>query len=123
MDWYPWYPQKYERKTLHLSTLEHGAYRLLIDAYMRLEAPIPSDKAWICRATGLSPVQWDMVSLTILEFFVESPDKKRLRNPMCDEQLDVQSKFRLGEAVRKADYRARKRAERENTLRPNGRSH
>ena len=41
VDWYPFFLELYAADTRHLSCLEHGAYRLLIDEYMRFRRPLP----------------------------------------------------------------------------------
>lgn len=52
-NWYPFYVGDYMRDTAHLSMLEHGAYRLLLDHYYSTGQPLPDDEKQlhrICRA-------------------------------------------------------------------------
>lgn len=68
--WYPFYVGDYARKTTHLSLLEHGVYRLLIDHYMGTGHPLPKDPKVlyrICRAT--SPTERKSVTKIVHEFF------------------------------------------------------
>ena len=44
MQWYKHYLGDYARDTASLSLLEHGAYRLLLDAYYAHEGKLPQDK-------------------------------------------------------------------------------
>lgn len=53
--WYPFYHADYERKTRHLSMVEHGAYRLLLDDYYSNARPLPANAKSllrICKASG-----------------------------------------------------------------------
>lgn len=51
--WYPRYCGDYQRKTAHLSLLEHGAYSVLLDHYYSTGNPLPANAEQlhrICRA-------------------------------------------------------------------------
>lgn len=41
--WYPFYPGDYSRDTSHLSMIEHGAYRLLLDYYYMTGQPLSAN--------------------------------------------------------------------------------
>lgn len=43
MQWYKHYIADYLQDTADLSVIEHGVYRLLLDAYYQREGPLPSD--------------------------------------------------------------------------------
>lgn len=43
MQWYKHYLADYQQDTADLTLIEHGAYRLLLDAYYQREGPLPSD--------------------------------------------------------------------------------
>ena len=43
MDWFPWYPERYKNKTLHLTVEQGGIYRRLIDHYMETRQPLPDN--------------------------------------------------------------------------------
>jgi uncharacterized protein YdaU (DUF1376 family) len=90
MDWYPWYYELYAADTRHLSCLEHGAYRQLIDAYMRYRRPLPDDDQALARFVGLSTEEWGRISGTIRPFFRVRQGK--LFHKRCDAILDEQDK-------------------------------
>ena len=98
MDWYPHYITDYRRDTLHLNTLEHGAYRLLIDAYMEYGS-LPNDDAILARLVGLTSQSWATIAPTIRAFFVTRDS--RLRHKRCDRELDTQTSKRASAAERK----------------------
>lgn len=70
----PWYAhiiEKYERSTAHLTIVQHGAYRLMLDHYYKKAAPLPAELQHlfrICRAFA-EPEQ-QAVSSVLAEFFV-----------------------------------------------------
>lgn len=49
MQWYKHYLADYLQDTADLSLMEHGAYRMLMDAYYQREGPLPSDLRLIYR--------------------------------------------------------------------------
>lgn len=85
----PWYAhsiQDYERKTSHLSMLEHGAYRLMMDHYYKSAAPLPANVEHvyrICRA--FAEQERDAVGSILQQFFVEQADG--WHNERADEEL------------------------------------
>jgi uncharacterized protein YdaU (DUF1376 family) len=70
--WLPWYIGDHKRDTAHLSTLEDGAYRRLIDHYW-MTGPLPDDDQQLATITGLSIWQWRRIKPTIIKFFSPSP--------------------------------------------------
>jgi uncharacterized protein YdaU (DUF1376 family) len=88
MDWYPWYFAIYEADAGHLSCLEDGAYRRLIDRYMRTQAPLPDDDAALARFVGLSLDEWLAIAPRIRPFFQARGGK--LHNKRCNQELDKQ---------------------------------
>lgn len=85
--WYSFYVGDYTQKTAHLSLLEHGAYRLLIDHYMATGNPLPNDHTKlyrICRAR--SPSERKAVLSVASEFFIDSGTL--LRHKKCDSELN-----------------------------------
>lgn len=90
--WYPFYVGDYARKTAHLSLLEHGAYRLLLDHYYSTGLPLPDDNTKlfrICRAR--TPSERQSVLSTVAEFFTK--DGTLLRSKKCDRVLDKQLNY------------------------------
>lgn len=67
--WMPLYINRYFGKTRHLSTLEHGAYLLLLMSYWKLQGPLPDDDIRLARYAALSLRQWVKMRPTIAEFF------------------------------------------------------
>jgi uncharacterized protein YdaU (DUF1376 family) len=68
--WYPRYVGDYQRKTSHLSILEHGAYNLLLDHYYATGRPIPAIASVlhrVCRAFAAD--EQAAVAAVIAEFF------------------------------------------------------
>jgi uncharacterized protein YdaU (DUF1376 family) len=63
------YVGDYLADTTHLSTLEHGAYLLLIMAYWRNDGPLPDDDRKLSRLAGMSPREWSRMRPTIADLF------------------------------------------------------
>ena len=74
--WMPLYVADYLGDTSHLSTLEHGAYLLLIMHYWQHKGLPPGD-AQIARVARMSAKSWATVRDTIAAFF--SPDWRHKR--------------------------------------------
>lgn len=66
--WMPFYPADYVADTGHLSTLEHGAYLLLILHYWQ-KGGLPTDDLKLARIARLTAEEWLEVRPTIAEFF------------------------------------------------------
>lgn len=87
MNYYNFYPGDYSRDTAHLTLIEHGAYRLLLDHQYSTEKPLPKDleALWrICRATTLE----ERVAVQSVAdcFFPTLDDGSRL-NPRASRQI------------------------------------
>lgn len=67
--WMPLYIGDYMADTPHLSTLEHGAYLLLLMAYWRKKGPLPNDDSKLARIAGLSLKQWKSIRSNVIELF------------------------------------------------------
>lgn len=59
----------YLRDTGHLTTVEHGAYMLLIGQYWTSGQPLPDDDRRLAQITKLSVVRWRNMRKTIAYFF------------------------------------------------------
>lgn len=85
----PWYAhniEKYERKTAHLTMVQHGAYRLMMDHYYKTAAPLPAKLEQvhrICRAVAED--EQATVSAVLSEFFELKSDG--WHNKQADEEL------------------------------------
>lgn len=67
--WMPFYPGDYLSDTLHLNTLQHGAYFLLILAYWKNVGPLPDDDDRLSSITKLSKIDWKHNRPILQEFF------------------------------------------------------
>jgi uncharacterized protein YdaU (DUF1376 family) len=83
--WYPRYVGDYQRKTGHLSMMEHGAYAMLLDHYYSTGGlPANAEQLHrICRA--LADVEQAAVHSVVAQFFERVGD--RLVNKKAEEQL------------------------------------
>lgn len=66
--WMPLYVRDYLADTRHLTTLQHGAYLLLIMEYWN-KGRLPSTDAERARVTGMNRKQWASNSLAIASMF------------------------------------------------------
>ncbi len=84
--WYPRYVGDYQRKTSHLSLIEHGAYSILLDHYYSTGKPLPANVEHlhrICRA--FADDERDAVASVLSQFFALQPDG--YHNSKADEEL------------------------------------
>jgi uncharacterized protein YdaU (DUF1376 family) len=100
--WYAHYPGDYGRDTAHLSLVEHGAYRLLLDHYYATSAPLPADVVAlyrICRA--FDETERKAVDSILQQFFSRQADG--YHNSRADAELQKQAQIheRLSNAGRK----------------------
>ena len=72
----PLYVGDYLRDTRHLTTLQHGAYLLLLMEYWT-KGELPKDSEKIRKLCGLTPQLWRSNSLAIASMF--SPDWRHAR--------------------------------------------
>ncbi len=88
MDWYPWFVDDFRRDTLHLSLAEDGAYRRLIDEYMRIRGPLPGDDASLARVLGVGLDEWLAVAPKVRRYF--RFQQGRLMHKRCEQELRAQ---------------------------------
>lgn len=75
MNYYNFHIGDYRRDTTHLSMLEHGAYRQLLDMYYLNETPIPTEtQVVIRRLSARTQDEVNAVEIVLKEFFIETPD-------------------------------------------------
>lgn len=67
--WMPLCPADYLKDTRHLSTLEHGAYLLLLMTAWNDGGRLPDDAARLARIAGLDVAQWAEVGPVVMAFF------------------------------------------------------
>lgn len=86
MNFYKHHLGDYAKDTAHLSLLEHGAYRRMIDVYYASEKPLPVDEGRIFRLVGArSREEREAVQVILSEFFQLQQDG--WHNKRCDEEL------------------------------------
>ena len=87
--WYPRYVGDYHRDTMHLSTLQHGAYCLLMDAYWINQGPLSGDDAQLSQIAKLSLSDWSAIRSVIAKFFIiELGDCPIWRHKRIDKELE-----------------------------------
>lgn len=67
--WMPLYVSDYLKGTMHLSTMEHGAYLLLIMHAWTHDGALPANEVRLARIAGMTPKEWKASREVILEFF------------------------------------------------------
>lgn len=88
MNYYKHHLGDYAGATRHLSLLEHGVLRSLIDIYYITEKPIPADIRAACRLIcARSDDEVAATEIILSEFFVLGPDG--WRNSRCDEEIQA----------------------------------
>jgi uncharacterized protein YdaU (DUF1376 family) len=93
----------YRKDTVHLTLLEHGAYRQLIDLYYLDEKPLPTDDAKVMRlACARTKDEKEAVKNVLSDFFEKTP--KGYTHKRCDSELN-----RIYEKSEKARQSARVR--------------
>lgn len=73
----PLYVADYLADTSHLSTLEHGAYLLLIMNYWQRGEPLPASDLHLSRIARLTPEEWASVKPSLEPFFIVETDAWR----------------------------------------------
>lgn len=75
MNYYNFHIGDYLRDTAHLSLVEHGAYRRMLDLYYASEKPLPLDVPWLCRLVRAdSEPERDAVRFVLQHFFQKFED-------------------------------------------------
>ncbi len=90
--WMPLYIGDYLKDTRRLSTLEHGAYLLLIMEYWQ-QGGLPDDDAQLARIAGLSLSEWRSVRPTLSSFFTNGWNHERIERELAQAK-DKQDKAR-----------------------------
>lgn len=100
--WMPWNIDDYLSDTRHLSTLEHGAYVLLIMRYWQ-KGGLPDDDRMIMRIAGLTAEQWAESRDILASFF-----KDGWSHPRIDAELAKASEL-IGKRKKAAEQMHSKR--------------
>jgi uncharacterized protein YdaU (DUF1376 family) len=91
MPFMPLYVADYLADAAHLSTLEHGAYLLLIMTYWQRGEALPDDDKKLARIARLDARNWARVKPQICEFFTTG-DNKWLHHRVERELSNVRTK-------------------------------
>lgn len=101
--WMPFYVADYLADTSHLSTVEHGAYLLLIMHYWQHEG-VPDDDKKLARITRLSIEEWLEIKDTISEFFDDEWRHKRIDGEIAKSEEIISKRVAAGKAGARARY-------------------
>ena len=86
MHYYKHHIGDYRRCTAHLSLLEHGVYRQLLDWYYLDESPIPNETQSVYRRLAArTEVEQRAVDAVLADFFTQTPDG--WINNRCNKQI------------------------------------
>jgi uncharacterized protein YdaU (DUF1376 family) len=109
LPYYRFFPGDYYRDTRHLSMLQHGAYRLLIDMYMDHGGPIPNDLPKLYRWLRAESVEEkSALEFVLTEFFMLSTGSKDLSTGWKHKRCELELQWRSGK-VAKASESAKQR--------------
>ena len=119
--WMPFYVRDYLGDTSHLSTVEHGAYLLLIMHYW-LNGGLPADDTKLARIARLPPAEWSAVRDTVAEFFDEGWQHKRVDAELATTAEKYARRSKAGREGGIASGRARQRGTNAEAMLPEKRS-
>lgn len=93
MNYYSFHIGDYLSATAHLSIIEHGAYRRLLDIYYIHESPLPDDVKQVYRLVGArGKEEREAVDSVLSEFFQSTPEG--FRHDRCDHEIALCNKNR-----------------------------
>lgn len=84
---FPLYTDDYLGDTTHLTTIEHGAYLMLLIACWRSGGSLPDNDKLLARYAKLTSGQWARMSDVIRAFFVTEND--RIMSPRLTDELEA----------------------------------
>lgn len=84
--WFPWYPDRFKKKTMHLSLIQRSIYRELIDFYMETRGALPNSDQALARIVGISVEEFTPHADLIRSFFKVKKQGKNevLFHPTCE---------------------------------------
>lgn len=104
--WMPFYVADYLADTGHLSTVEHGAYLLLIMHYWQ-SGGLPADDKKLARIARLQPNEWASIRDTIADFFDSEWHHGRIEDEMAKAEDKIAKRSAAGKAGASARYSKR----------------
>lgn len=96
--WRTWMPLdigRYLKDTGRLSTLEHGAYLLLIMDYWNAGS-LPQDDASLCSIARLQPKQWQAMKPKIAAFFRPDWTHKKVEKELAEAEAKYRRRAKAG---------------------------
>lgn len=87
MNYYPFHLGDYAKDTAHLTMIEDGAYRRLLDLYYTRERPLPGDMQTIyrlCRAR--TKQEREAINSVLQEFFVDK--ENQFTHNRCEKEIE-----------------------------------
>jgi uncharacterized protein YdaU (DUF1376 family) len=99
----PFYVADYLADTGHLSTLEHGAYMLLIMHYWQ-HRELPTDDAKLARISRMTPDEWGAVRPTLVDLFDEDWTHARIDAELAKADETIGKRKAAGKAGASARY-------------------
>lgn len=126
----PLYIADYDADTSHLSTLEHGAYFLLIKTYWKSGGALPDSDLRLANIAHMSMDDWRVVKPILAEFFRAADGKwfhKRIEKELehfRDKSTKAKAARQAGIDKKRREHEAREERLKETALAPtfNGRS-
>lgn len=117
MNHYPHHIGDYLKDTAHLSLLEHGCYRRMLDVYYTREGPLPGELPAVCRLVGASTRdEKKAVEAVLSEFFFKAEDGWRQGRADAEIARYQESADEQGEKARHETERMRRHRERRKEL-------
>lgn len=104
----PLWVAEYRADTGHLSTIEHGAYLLLIMHYWQTKA-LPTEDIKLARISGLTLREWQRVKPTLAAFFLNDWKHKRVEEELLEAKEKHERRQRSGKAGGNATARGKQR--------------
>ena len=115
----PLWTDAYLGDTTHLTTIEHGAYLLLLMAAWRTkDKTLPADDRLLARYAKLTPAQWKRMKPVIAEFFNEE-NGRWSQSRLTDEAIAVKRYRERQSAAGKASA-LKRQGRHSTTVQPNG---
>lgn len=94
--WMPLYVDDYLADTRRLSTLEHGAYILLIMEYWH-HGSLPQDPSLLARIAGLTIAEWQSIELNVAALFLPGWKHKRIEKELAEAQAAYERRAAAGQ--------------------------
>lgn len=107
--WMPLYISDYLGDTQHLSTIEHGAYMLLIMHYWQQES-LPTDETRLARIARMTPKEWSNARATLAALFDSDWKHGRIDAEIAVTDEKYEKRAGAGHKGGKASALARKQA-------------